>query len=57
MIYAEVAVGFADRGQIERTLQSAGLVRLGRPASSYAQSPHSGTAARRSPKLSVRLPV
>jgi len=31
VIYAEVAVGFADRGQLERTLQSAGLVRIGLP--------------------------
>ena len=31
VIYAEIAVGFADRGQLERTLQSAGLMRLGLP--------------------------
>jgi predicted nucleic acid-binding protein len=31
VIYAEIAVGFVDRGQLERTLQSAGLVRLGLP--------------------------
>jgi predicted nucleic acid-binding protein len=31
VIYAEVAVGFVDRGQLERTLQGAGLVRIGLP--------------------------
>lgn len=31
VIYAEVAVGFAERGQLERTLQGAGLMRVGLP--------------------------
>jgi predicted nucleic acid-binding protein len=31
VIYAEVAVGFTDRGRLERTLQGAGLVRVGLP--------------------------
>jgi predicted nucleic acid-binding protein len=31
VIYAEVAVGFADRGHLERTLHGVGLMRLGLP--------------------------
>jgi predicted nucleic acid-binding protein len=31
VIYAEVAVGFAERGRLERTLQGAGLTRIGLP--------------------------
>jgi hypothetical protein len=31
VIYAEVAVGFADRGHLERTLQGVGLMRIGLP--------------------------
>ncbi|MGO9754736.1 MAG: type II toxin-antitoxin system VapC family toxin [Solirubrobacteraceae bacterium] len=31
VIYAEVAVGFASREQLERALQGAGLVRIGLP--------------------------
>jgi predicted nucleic acid-binding protein len=31
VIYAEVAVGFADRGHLERTLQGVGLKRIGLP--------------------------
>ena len=31
VIYAEVAVGFASQGRLERTLQGVGLVRLGLP--------------------------
>jgi predicted nucleic acid-binding protein len=31
VIYAEVAVGFAERSQLERTLQGAGLMRVGLP--------------------------
>ncbi|HYM46558.1 MAG TPA: type II toxin-antitoxin system VapC family toxin [Solirubrobacteraceae bacterium] len=31
VIYAEVAVGFADRSHLERTLQGVGLMRIGLP--------------------------
>ncbi len=31
VIYAEIAVGFADRGHLERTLQGVGLMRVGFP--------------------------
>jgi predicted nucleic acid-binding protein len=31
IIYAEIAVGFADRDQLERALQRAGLTRVGLP--------------------------
>lgn len=31
VIYAEVAVGLADRGHLERTLQGVGLMRIGLP--------------------------
>jgi predicted nucleic acid-binding protein len=31
VIYAEIAVGFHDRGHLERTLQGVGLMRVGLP--------------------------
>jgi predicted nucleic acid-binding protein len=51
VVYAEVAVGFADRGQLERTLQGAGLARVGIPwaaswlvARAFREYRHSGGA-------------